>query len=141
MLFLVLAGALAFVFYYFQEKKSALPAAIDSQFNSTDNSFIESAVQAPAVSGNVINSGIAGRVVLSDNKPFEASLEIFRPDNFKTPFISIRTHDDGTFQVPLKPGSYVLKPMDPDGPIAPVKKSYNFTIGGGQWLIAKVEYK
>ena len=69
--FLVLAGIGAFVFYYFQGKKSILPAAIDYQSNSTDNSFIESAVQAPAVEGNVINSGIAGKVVLLGGGPYE----------------------------------------------------------------------
>lgn len=139
--FLVLTGVGALIFYFFQGKKSALPAAIDSQSNSTNISFIESAVQAPAVSGNVINSGIAGRITISDNKPFEASLEIFQSDNLKTPFISIRSHNDGTFQVPLKPGSYILKPLDPDGPIAPVHENYNFTVGSGQWLQVKIEYK
>ena len=126
---MILAGALAIVFYFYKTPKS-------------DN-FIQSTMQAPAVEGNIVNSGIAGTVILLGGGPYEyeASLEIFKSDNLSAPFISVRSHSDGTFQIPLRPGSYILKPMDPDGPIAPVKDKYNFTIGDGQWLQVKVEYE
>lgn len=127
--FLVLAGVGALVFYFYKTPKN-------------DN-FIQSTAQAPAVEGDIVNSGIAGRAVLLGGGPYEyeASLEIFKSNNLSTPFISVRTHSDGSFQVPLRPGSYILKPMDPDGPIAPVRDSYNFTVGSGQWLQVKIEYK
>ena len=128
-------GALVFYFYKTQKNNSVTPSGNDN--------FIQSTAQAPAVEGNIVNSGIAGRVVLLGGGPYEyeASLEIFKSDNLSTPFISVRTHSDGTFQVPLRPGSYILKPMDPDGPIAPVRKSYPFTVGDSQWLQVKIEYK
>ena len=125
-------GALVFYFYETQKNNSVTPSGNDN--------FIQSTAQAPAVEGNVINSGIAGKVILSDNKPFEASLDIFLSGNIPKPFISIRTHSDGTFQVPLKPGSYILKPLDPDGSVAPVRNSYPFTVGDSQWLQVRVEY-
>ncbi len=104
-------------------------------------SFIESTATAPGVEGNIVNSGIAGKVILVSGKPFEASLEIFTNSDSLTPFISVRAHSDGTFQIPLRPGSYILKPMDPDGPIAPIRNSYSFMVGDGQWLQVRVEYK
>lgn len=133
--FLVLAGVSALVFYFYKTQKNNLVTS------SGNDNFIQSTVQAPAVEGNVINSGIAGKVILLDNKPFEASLDIFLSGNISKPFISIRTHSDGTFQVPLKPGSYILKPLDPDGPTTPVRNSYSFTLSGSQWLQVKIEYK
>jgi len=125
----VLAAIGALVFYFYKTPKS--------------DDFIQSTMQAPAVEGNIVNSGIAGRVVLLGGGPYEyeASLEIFSVGDLSKPFISVRTHSDGTFQIPLRSGSYILKPMDPDGPIAPVKDSYNFTIGDSQWLQVKVDYK
>jgi len=104
-------------------------------------SFIESTATAPGVEGNIVNSGIAGKVILASGKPFEASLEIFSGGNSLAPFISVRTHSDGTFQIPLRPGSYILEPMDPDGPIAPIRNSYSFIIGESQWLQVSIEYK
>ncbi|MFH1392961.1 MAG: hypothetical protein ABIG73_01065 [Patescibacteria group bacterium] len=115
-----------------------------------NNDFIQSTAQAPAVEGDIINSGIAGRVVLLGGGPYEyeASLEIFSAKGGSasggendTPFISIRTHSDGTFQIPLRPGSYILKPTDPDGSIAPARDNYPFTVGNGQWLQVRVEYR
>ncbi len=142
----ILAGALAVVFYWFNKKSAqnlSAPAA-------ADNSFIQSTAQSPAVEGNIVNSGIAGSVVLLGGGPYEyeASLEIFSASGGSafggknsTPFISVRSHSDGTFQIPLRPGSYILKPMDPDGPIAPVRDSYPFTVGDSQWLQVKIEYE
>lgn len=128
-------GALVFYFYKTQKNNSVTPSGNDN--------FIQSTARAPAVEGNIVNSGIAGRVVLLGGGPYEyeASLEIFKSDNLSTPFISVRAHSDGTFQVPLRPGSYILKPMDPDGPIAPARENYTFTIGDSQWLQVKIEYK
>jgi len=107
------------------------------------DSFINSVATSPGVEGNIVNSGIAGKVVLlgGGSYEYEASLEIFKKDDLSAPFISVRTHSDGSFQIPLRPGLYVLKPMDPDGDIAPVKKSYDFMVGNNQWLQVKVEYK
>lgn len=136
----VIAGVGALVFYFLPFFHNT-PSDTTSVGQAKGKSFIESTAQAPAVEGNIINSGIAGNVVLTNGKPFEASLEVFLAQDMSKPFISVRTHSDGTFQIPLKPGNYVLKPADPDGPIAPVKESYNFTIGGGQWLQTKIEYK
>lgn len=131
----VLAGVGALVFYFYKTQKN------NSVTPSNNDNFIQTIVQSPAVEGNIINSGIAGQSIITGGKPFEASLEIYKASDFSKPFISIRTHNDGTFQVPLKPGSYVLKPADPDGSIAPVKRSYNFTIGDSQWLQVKIEYR
>ncbi len=142
--FIVLAAASAFVFYFYKTPKS------NSILPPVSDNFIQSAAQAPAVEGNIVNSGIAGRVVLlgGGSYEYEASLEIFSAKGGSafggknsTPFISVRAHSDGTFQVPLRPGSYILKPTDPDGPIAPVRNSYPFTVGDGQWLQVKIEYK
>ncbi len=139
---LAAGGALVLYFHKTQKNNSVAPSGNDN--------FIQSTAQAPAVEGNIVNSGIAGRVVLLGGGPYEyeASLEIFSASGGSafggknsTPFISVRTHSDGTFQVPLRPGSYILKPTDPDGPIAPVRNSYPFTVGDGQWLQVKIEYK
>lgn len=139
--FLVLVGMGAFVFYKYNKTEGLKLPEKSNAFTEKNSAFIEQAVQAPPVEGDVINSGIAGRVTMADNKPFEASLDIFLDGDTSKPFISVRSHDDGVFQIPLKPGSYILKPLDPDGPVAPVRDSYNFTIGNSQWLQVKVEYK
>ncbi|KKS75436.1 MAG: hypothetical protein UV48_C0012G0008 [Candidatus Azambacteria bacterium GW2011_GWA2_42_9] len=131
---IILAGIGALVFYFYKTSQNN-PAAPASKDNFILNTF-----QAPAVEGNIINSGISGKVALGDGRALEVFLDIFSNSDFSKPFISVRTHDDGTFQIPLRPGNYVLKPMDPDGPIAPTRDSYNFTIGSGQWLQVKVEY-
>ncbi|MDO8676104.1 MAG: hypothetical protein Q7K16_00355 [Candidatus Azambacteria bacterium] len=133
--FLILAGIGALVFFTYYKSQNSEPSS-----NNSDN-FIQNTFQMPAVEGNIVNSGIIGLIVLENGTPFEAGFDIFESGNFPKPFISIRAHDDGTFQVPLKPGSYVLKPMDPDGPIAPVRSNYSFSIGDGQWLQVKIEYK
>lgn len=112
----------------------------NQKFNN-DDPFVQSVILAPRVEGNVVNSGVFGKVVLSDGRPLESSFEIFKRDDASRPFISIRTHDDGTFQVPLRPGFYFLKPLDPDGPIAPVKEKYSFNLGDGQWLQVRVGYQ
>jgi hypothetical protein len=133
--FIVLAAGGALVFYFYKNSKNnpnPLPANSD---------FIETTVQAPPVEGNIVNSGIAGKVILISGEPFEASLEIFEKNNPSKPFISIRTHSDGTFQVPLRPGAYILKPFDPDGPAAPIQNSYSFVIGNSQWLQVSIKYK
>lgn len=134
---IVLVVASALVFYFYKTQKNS------SDSSPANDDFIQSTANAPAVEGNVVNSGIAGKVVLLGGGPYEyeASLEIFKSDNLSAPFISVRSHSDGTFQVPMRPGSYILKPMDPDGPIAPVRDSYSFTIGNSQWLQVRVEYK
>ncbi|MDP2638980.1 MAG: hypothetical protein Q8P06_02315 [Candidatus Azambacteria bacterium] len=126
-------GALIFYFYKTPKNNSDLAPFVDD--------FIQTSAQAPAVEGNIVNSGIAGKVVVSSGKAFEASLTVYKADDLNTPFISIRTHSDGTFQIPMRPGLYILKPMDPDGPIAPVRESYSFSIGNGQWLQVKIEYR
>ncbi len=137
----IIVSALVFYFYKTQKNNSVTPSGNDN--------FIQSTAQSPAVEGNIVNSGIAGSVVLLGGGPYEyeASLEIFSASGGSafggknsTPFISVRSHSDGTFQIPLRPGSYILKPMDPDGPIAPVRDSYPFTVGDSQWLQVKVEY-
>ncbi len=132
---LAVAGALVFYFYGNRKNNSVAPSGGDN--------FIQSAAQAPAVEGNIVNSGIAGKVILLGGGPYEyeASLEIYQNDNLSTAFISVRSHSDGTFQIALRPGSYVLKPMDPDGPIAPTRDSYSFVVGNGQWLQVRVEYQ
>lgn len=136
-IFLILAGIGVLVFYFYKTPKN------NSVAPPVSGNFIQNSLQAPAVEGNIVNSGIAGRVVLLGGGPYEyeASLEIFSAGDLSKPFISIRTHSDGTFQIPLRPGSYILKPMDPDGSIAPAQESYSFTIGSGQWLQVKIEYK
>lgn len=122
----------------FQEARNNLSVLYQQTGQS---GFIQDTATAPAVEGNIVNSGIAGKVVMGSDKAFEASLAVYKSDNPNVPFISVRTHSDGTFQIPLRPGFYLLKPLDPDGPAAPVKESYSFVIGNGQWLQTKIEYK
>ncbi|MDO8743043.1 MAG: hypothetical protein Q7J30_00550 [Candidatus Azambacteria bacterium] len=140
----VLASAVALGFYFYGTQKN------NSNLSPENNNFIQSTAQAPAVEGNIVNSGIAGKVVLLGGGPYEyeASLEIYSANGGSasggkdgTPFISVRSHSDGTFQVPLRPGSYILKPMDPDGSIAPARDGYSFVVGTGQWLQVRVEYQ
>lgn len=101
--------------------------------------FVNSIIVSPVIDDeNIINSGIFGIVMLG-GKPYEASIDILSAAG--APVISVRSHSDGSFQIPLKPGIYKLKPLDPDGSIAPVKNSYNFTVSSGQWLQVKIEYK
>lgn len=132
----VLAGVGALGFYFYKTPGNP-PAPLPQ------DEFIQNTFRAPAVSGNVVNSGIMGKVVLlgGGKYEYEASLDIFKSGDLSKPFISVRSDAAGNFQIPLRPGSYVLKPADPDGDIAPMKQSYSFTIGDGQWLQAKVEYK
>lgn len=121
-------------------KYNRSPSVI-SAFGKGEYSYIETELQAPAVEGSIVNSGITGSVVLSGGRPFEASLEIFKTNDISKPFISVRTHDDGTFQIPLRPGFYFLKPLDPDGPITPLQEKYPFNLRAGRWLKFKIEYK
>ena len=103
--------------------------------------YIESELQGPAIEGNIVNSGIYGKVITASGAPFEASIDVFPAGGASKPFISIRTHSDGAFQIPLRPGSYFLKPIDPDGPMAPARSEYPINIGNGRWLQIKIEYK
>lgn len=136
-------------FLYVLSKKPNYQPALDSLailYQSLGRSpdgdnFIEANAQAPAVEGNIVNSGIAGRIVLSDGTPFEASLDVFKSNDMSRPFISIRSDAQGRFQIPLKPSMYVVKPNDPDGPRAPLKNQYQVAVGNGQWLQMKIEYK
>ena len=109
--------------------------------SSGANTYIEAEIQAPAVEGNIVNSGVAGRIILSDGTPFEASLDVFRADDMSRPFISVRSDSQGKFQIPLKPAVYIVKPMDPDGSRAPLRDQYTVVIGNNQWLQVKIEYK
>ncbi|MBI4919940.1 hypothetical protein HY838_01485 [Candidatus Azambacteria bacterium] len=120
------------------EKALEIAQKLNARLNSYP--YIEDEFRAPAVEGNIINSGIAGRIVLN-GEPYEASFEIFKSGNLTAPFISARAHSDGTFQIPLRPDSYVFKPLDPDGPIAPARTEYPFAVGDGRWLQIKIEYK
>ena len=103
--------------------------------------YIESELQGPAIEGNIVNSGIYGKVITASGAPFEASIDVFPAGGASKPFISIRTHSDGAFQIPLRPGSYFLKPIDPDGPMAPARSEYPINIGSGRWLQIKIEYQ
>ncbi|MDP2945860.1 MAG: tetratricopeptide repeat protein, partial [bacterium] len=109
--------------------------------SSGANAYIEAEIQAPAVEGNIVNSGVAGRIILSDGTPFEASLDVFKADDMSRPFISVRSDSQGKFQIPLKPAAYIVKPMDPDGPHAPLRDQYTIAVGNNQWLQVKIEYK
>lgn len=132
---MAITGALVFYFYKTQKNISIAP--------SGNNNFIQNVVQSPAVEGNIVNSGIAGKVVLlgGGSYEYEASLDIFKLGDLSKPFISVRSDSKGNFQIPMRPGSYILKPVDPDGPITPAKNNYQFVIGAGQWLQVKIEYK
>ncbi len=109
--------------------------------SSDANTYIEAEIQSPAVEGNIVNSGVAGRIILSDGTPFEASLDVFRTDDMSRSFISVRSDSQGKFQIPLKPAVYIVKPLDPDGPRAPLRDQYTVVIGNNQWLQVKIEYK
>ncbi len=106
-----------------------------------DSSFVESTIQAPAVEGNIVNSGIAGRIILGDNTPFEASLDVFKADDMSKPFISVRSDAEGRFQIPLKPAVYIIKPNNQDGFHMSLKNEYILTVGNGRWLQLRLEYK
>lgn len=131
----VLIGG-AFAFYKYGRSDGPGAARIEG-----DSSFIEGIADSPVVEGNIVNSGIAGRVVLPDGKPFAAMLDIFKSENTQKPFISVIAGEDGTIQIPLRPGSYTIKPLDPDGPHAPTRESYTVNIGSGKWIQIKIEYK
>lgn len=121
----------------FKEAKNNL-SVLYQQLGQKDP-FIDSIIVSPVVDDeNIINSGIFGNVFLGEN-PYEASLNVLSATGALV--ISVRSHSDGAFQIPLKPGIYILKPVDPDGVVAPVRNSYNFTIGNSQWLQVKIEYK
>lgn len=130
-----------------KEDPNFRPARINLQVLKTnvgplnDSSFVESTVGAPPVEGNIINSGIAGRIILSDGTPFEASLDVFRADDMSRPFISVRSDAQGKFQIPLRPDSYVIKPNHLDGLHAPLRDQYVVVIGNNQWLQVKLEYR
>ncbi len=131
---LIIAASLgAFVFYKY--KNASRPSA------AKDNSFIQDIVKAPGVEGNIVNSGIAGIVVLTNDKPFTAMLDVFKADDMSKPFISVIAKEDGTIQIPLRPGSYVIKPLDPDGPRAPIRENYAVNVGPDQWVHIKIEYR
>src|SRR3989344_8622273 len=96
---LIIAASLgAFVFYKY--KNVSKPSVAE------DNSFIQNIVKAPGVEGNIVNSGIAGIVVLADGRPFTAMLDIFKSGDMSKPFISVIAKEDGTIQIPLKPDTY-----------------------------------
>ena len=121
----------------FKEAKNNL-SVLYQQLGQNDP-FINSIIISPVIEDdNIVNSGIFGSIILS-GKPYEASLSIFSSTG--VPVISIRSHSDGAFQIPLRPGIYKLKPLDPDGPISPAQNSYNFTVINGQWLQVKIEYR
>lgn len=111
-----------------------------STSDQTKYSDIEAEVQAPAVSGNIVNSGIAGRIILSNGTPFEASFDVFKADDMSTPFISVRSNAQGNFQIPLRPAIYVIKPNNPERSYVPIKNQYTVTVGNGRWLQIKIEY-
>lgn len=106
-----------------------------------DSSFVESTIQAPAVEGNIVNSGIAGKIILSDGTPFEASLDVFKADDMSKPFISVRSDAEGRFQIPLKPAVYIIKPNNQDGFHISLKNEYTVIVGNGRWLQLRLEYK
>ena len=137
----ITAGVITFIFYKKYLNSASNSTVLNSSDIIPDNSFVEGVVKAPAVAGNIINSGIAGKAVLPDGKPFAAMFNIFKANNASKPFISVIAHDDGTFQIPLKPDSYVMKPVDPDGPRAPKRESYPINIGPGQWVQVRIEYR
>ncbi len=107
---------------------------------NSGRSYVESEVQAPAVEGNIVNSGAAGRIILADGRPCEASLDIFKSDEMSKPFISVRSDNNGAFQIPLVPGDYILKPLGQNG-LKPAQSEYPFTIGAGRWVQIKIIYE
>ncbi len=124
----------------FKEAKnnlSVLYKQLGQQLGKTDP-FVQSVIISPEVEGNVITSGIFGKIFLN-GAPYEASLDILSKDRVSV--ISIRSHSDGSFQIPLKPSLYILRPFDPDGPVKPVRNDYNFMVNNGEWLQVKIEYK
>ena len=134
----LIAVLIAGVFAFYKYGKSFEPEAT---LSDRDNSFIQDIVKAPGVEGNIVNSGIAGIVVLADGRPFAAMLDIFKSGDMSKPFISVIAKEDGTIQIPLKPDSYVIKPLDPDGPRAPTRENYAVNVGSGQWVHIKIEYR
>lgn len=113
--------------------------ALSNKQNAHSN--VEAEVQAPAVAGNIVNSGIAGRIILISGAPFEASLDVFKSGDMSKPLISVRSDADGRFQIPLRPAVYIVKPNNPDGSRVPLDDQYMVTVGNGRWLQMKIEYK
>ncbi len=120
----------------FKEAKNNL-SVLYKQLGRRDGA-IQSIIVSPQTEDNVITSGILGRIFLNV-MPYEASLDVFSAQGL--PVISIRSHSNGAFQIPLKPGFYRLVPLDPDGPVSPVRDDYNFMVNSGEWLDVKIEYK
>lgn len=123
----------------FKEARNNL-SVLYQQLGRQDSFIINSIIVSPQVEDNIVNSGIFGKVFLN-GAPFETSLDILKINNASKPVMSIRTHNDGIFQIPLRPGSYILKPVDPDGFVVPVRDSHPFVVGDNQWLQVKIEYK
>ena len=122
-----------------QERISQVESIIKYNKSGPKYPYVETELQGPAIEGNIVNSGIYGKVILTNGAPFEASLDVFKTDDALNPVISIRTHDDGAFQIPLRPGSYFIKSLN-SGSFKPVLEKYPLNIGSGRWLQIKIEY-
>lgn len=136
---ILLIAAVIGAFIFYRSKSTSLSPKPEKEVG--DNSFIQNVAQSPAVEGNVINSGISGKIVLTDGRPFIATLDVFKSSDLSKPFISVLSHDDGTIQIPLKPDSYVIRPSRQFGSHISVRDSYTVKIEPGQWLQVKIDYK
>lgn len=119
--------------------KNDLSLALDLEDNQ--NYYVISALKSPGVEGNVVASGIYGKVVLASGQPFEAALDIFKNGNMSKPFISVLSDPNGDFQIPLKPAYYIIRPANPYRSLVPELANYYIHIGAPQWIQIKIKYK
>src|SRR3990167_5189848 len=91
----LIAVLIAGVFAFYKYGKSFEPEAT---LSDRDNSFIQDIVKAPGVEGNIVNSGIAGIVVLADGRPFAAMLDIFKSGDMSKPIICVCKKRESTIR-------------------------------------------
>ena len=64
---ILIAALIVGVFAFYKYGRSGGSGVTQTE---SDNSFIEGIADSPVVEGNIVNSGIAGRVVLPDGKNY-----------------------------------------------------------------------
>jgi hypothetical protein len=96
------------------------------------------------------DSGITGQALLGPmcpvmmegqdcpDRPYQATLTVL--DRSGKQLITFQTDEDGTFQVPLSPGEYILQPETPAGMPYPFGDRQDFSVLPGQFTPIIVSY-
>jgi hypothetical protein len=101
-----------------------------------------------AVNPTPADSGVQGQVFIGPmcpvvqegqecpDKPYQAVLTVNSPTGER--IVQIQTEKDGTFQIPLPPGEYILHPESPN--VMPFASEQAFTIEEGKFTQIVVTY-